>query len=400
MQEECKDVNYIFTFALYRRIVWFMPVPQDIRCPGDLVKKLLAERQWTQDELADIMGRSRQTVNDIIGGRTALSPETAKALAGAFGNTFAEWWMLEGYYQESLLGESPALVTAGGVSSIIKRAPIKEMQRRGWLSSGKSFAELEPELKAFYRTDNLDEDFNLPIFFKRTLKEPELNRAERAWVFRAIHLAKMLPVGTYKESRMINLTAELRRLAAKSKAVLKVPDLLGRYGIRFLVIEPLRTARIDGAAFWLTDQSPVVALSLRFDNIGSFWFALMHELMHIKHRDSFSLDSELDNGYGQTVPDFEERASAEAAEALVPQAALNRFIRSYKPFFSTARINNLATQLEIHPGIIVGQLQHKREIGWNTHRDAMVKVRELVTLTAFTDGWGHPLPQANYSKGW
>jgi HTH-type transcriptional regulator/antitoxin HigA len=102
--------------------------------------------------------------------------------------------------------------------------------------------------------------------------------------------------------------------------------------------------------------------------------------------------------YGHSIPAFEHRANLEAQEALVPQTALVRFIKTYKPYFSTTRINNLATELEIHPGVIVGQLQHRKEVGYNTHREAMVKVRELVTLTAFTDGWGHPLPQANYFK--
>lgn len=375
-----------------------MSHPEEIRSPGDLIRRLLNERKWTQDDLADIIGRSRQTVSDIIAGRSTLTPETAKALAAAFGNTFLEWWTLEGTYQEAVLNQSvePA---SRAVSSIVKLAPVKEMQRRGWLSPDKSIEELEPELKAFFGTDDLEKDFGLPISFKRTLTKPTLNRAERAWICRAIHLAKMIPVGGFRESRMLSLQSELRKLAAKSKAVHKVSELLARFGIRFLVIEPLRTAKIDGAAFWLNERSPVIALSLRFDNIGSFWFALMHEVMHIKHQDDFSLDSELvETPDGQTVADFEQRANIEAQEALVPQATLRGFIKSYKPYFSTARINNLATQLEIHPGVIVGQLQHRKEVGYGSHREAMVKVRELVTLTAFTDGWGHPLPQVNYFK--
>lgn len=378
-----------------------MTEPQGIRSPGDLVRQLLSERKWTQDDLADIMGRSRQSVSDIISGRSALTPETARALASAFGNTFLDWWMAEGQYQEALLNQSvePA---PKAISSIVKLAPVKEMQRRGWLSPDKSLEELEPELKAFFGIDDLERDFSLPISFKRTLAKPQLNREERAWVCRAFHLAKMVPAERFREGRIAGLQSDLRKLAAKSRAVHKVPDLLSRYGIRFLIIEPLRKAKIDGAAFWLNDWSPVIALSVRFDNIGSFWFALMHEVMHIKNQDAFSLDSELvETPDGKSIPDFEQRANWEAQEALVPQTALASFIRTYKPYFSSTRINNLATQLEIHPGVIVGQLQHRKEVGYNSHREAMVKVRELVTLTAFTDGWGHPLPQANYfQKVW
>src|SRR5207237_7991440 len=108
----------------------------------------------------------------------------------------------------------------------------------------------------------------------------------------------------------------LKRYAAKSQAVHRVPELLARYGIRFVVIEPLPKVKIDGAAFWLDENSPVIAMSLRFDNIGSFWYTLMHEVAHIKYQDAFSFDNL------ESVPTEDEaevRASKEAARLLVPE---------------------------------------------------------------------------------
>ena len=165
--------------------------------------------------------------------------------------------------------------------------------------------------------------------------------------------------------------------------------MLSKYGIRFVVIEPLPRVKIDGAAFWLNETSPVIAMSIRFDNIGSFWFTLMHEFFHIKHKDAFSFDDL------ETSPsdEAEVKANEDAAEVLVPQKDLNTFITTYRPRFSEALINHLATRLQIHPGIIVGQLQHRNEIGYYHHRKLTVRIRELVTAVAFTDGWGHPVPQ-------
>ena len=133
-------------------------------------------------------------------------------------------------------------------------------------------------------------------------------------------------------------------------------------------------------------------MSLRTDNIGSFWFTLMHECMHVKYRDSFSLDSEIEKQQ-TSLPEFEERANKEAADFLIPQSELDSFIKRVAPYFSEPRINNLATSLQIHPGIIVGQLQHREEIGYNAHHKLLVKVRDLATETAFTDGWGRPTPK-------
>src|SRR5437016_3562385 len=106
-------------------------IQEEIKCPGDLIRKLLSERKWTQDDLARVIQRSRQTINDIISGRSGITPETAIALAAAFGNNPMDWWQLEGEYRISLL-QSPALEIEKR-SSILDVAPIKEMQKRGWL---------------------------------------------------------------------------------------------------------------------------------------------------------------------------------------------------------------------------------------------------------------------------
>jgi HTH-type transcriptional regulator/antitoxin HigA len=197
------------------------------------------------------------------------------------------------------------------------------------------------------------------------------------------------PADAFDENNLSGLETGLRRLAAKSQAVHRVPALLAKYGIKFVIVEPLPRVKIDGAAFWLDDKTPVIAMSVRFDNIGSFWFTLMHELFHIKNKDAFSFD-DLESSPSD---DAEIRASNAAAEALVPQGSLEAFIKTYAPRFSEALINNLATQLQIHPGIIVGQLQYRKEIGYDHHHKLMVGIREMVTEIAFTDGWGHPVPQ-------
>jgi len=68
----------------------------------------------------------------------------------------------------------------------------------------------------------------------------------------------------------------------------KVPRILAEHGIRFLIVESLPSAKIDGVCFWLNDVSPVVALSMRFDRIDNFWFVLRHELEHVVQRHGLS----------------------------------------------------------------------------------------------------------------
>jgi HTH-type transcriptional regulator/antitoxin HigA len=45
----------------------------------------------------------------------------------------------------------------------------------------------------------------------------------------------------------------------------------------------------------------------------------------------------------------------------------------------------------MHPGVIVGQLQIRGEIGWGSQRELLAKIRDVVTETAITDGWGQTI---------
>jgi HTH-type transcriptional regulator / antitoxin HigA len=359
--------------------------------PSKYIKDFLDERNWTQNDLALILGWQPQDVSSLMNRKKKFTAEVAQQLADAFNNSPEFWMDIEGNYWTAV--ESRIALLQVSPNDDIKRRsklftnfPTKELQKRGWISKTDNIEELAPQIEDLI---NRGEKLQSVASFKRTTKDEKLNIPESLWLGRTMQLAEMLPIEKYDEKRLDSLFRLLRKAAKSSQAVHKVAELLQRYGIRFVINEKLKNAQIDGAAFWLDDNSPVVALSLRFNNIGSFWFALMHELTHIKYRDRFSLD-DLQNSPRNEI---EDRANNEAAEILVPQVELNWFIKSTAPYFSKAKINNFATKLEIHPGIIVGQLQKRGVIGYNAHHDAMVGVRELATVTAFTDGWGHPVPQ-------
>jgi HTH-type transcriptional regulator/antitoxin HigA len=58
------------------------------------------------------------------------------------------------------------------------------------------------------------------------------------------------------------------------------------------------------------------------------------------------------------------------------------------PLYSKTRIIQFAHTIQIHPGIIVGQLQYRGEIGYSANREMLVKIRDIVIDSALTDGWG------------
>jgi HTH-type transcriptional regulator / antitoxin HigA len=205
-----------------------------------------------------------------------------------------------------------------------------------------------------------------------------------------------LPVAVFDSARLDGAEKKLRQLAAYPKEAERLAEILAYYGIRFVVVEPLAGARIDGAAFWI-GESPVLAVSARWDRIDAFWFTVMHEFMHIKNGDAYSADINLvresEEGIMVAASEdtAEQRASDQAANLLVPRAELDSFIRRVSPLYASTRIVQFAHRIKMHPGIIVGQLQHRGELRYSSHRGFLVRLRKFVIETALTDGWGRSI---------
>ena len=67
--------------------------------PGDFIREELEARGWSQRDLAEILGRPLQSINQIINGRKAITAQTAKELALAFGTGPEVWMNLETQWQ-------------------------------------------------------------------------------------------------------------------------------------------------------------------------------------------------------------------------------------------------------------------------------------------------------------
>jgi HTH-type transcriptional regulator/antitoxin HigA len=357
------------------------------KSPGKILRELMEERGWTQDDLAVIMARSRQSISDIVAGKRGITPEMAIALAAAFGNAAQDWLKWDQLYRLSLAEEDSSGIER--MAHLYGIAPIRDMQKRGWIAPTADLTALEEELQKFFGPE-LDGALTLQIAAHRTVALPYLNAAEKAWCFRARQLARALAAPPFNPSRMDEAEKKLRQLASFPKEARHVPKVLGEYGIRLVVVEPIPGVKIDGATFWL-DAQPVIAMSLRYDRIDGFWFTLMHELAHVRAGDA-SVDTDLIDGAKgiavMLVEDEAERvASARAAAALVPKQEMDSFVSRVGPFYPRDRVIQFAHKVKIHPGIIVGQLQHRNELGYSALRDMLVKVRDIVVSTALTDGW-------------
>jgi HTH-type transcriptional regulator/antitoxin HigA len=369
-------------------------IPAEVFPPGDFIKEELEAREWTQTDLAEILGRPQRLVSEIINGKRAISPETAKGLGEAFG-TGAQFWMnLESAYQLARTKNPDDDVARK--ASLYSKAPIQEMLRRRWIEPSNSIDILEKQVVDFFELSRLDDDIQFCAAARQSIPNVNPTPLQCAWLFRAKKLARAVQAKRFTPQLLDEGLARLRDLLQSPEEVRHVPRILAESGIRFVVLEPLPQTRIDGVCFWLDDVSPVIALSFRYDRLDWFWFTLGHEIQHVRNGDGRERPAQLDTDLvGEHAERTEEKSVSEqeadrfAAQFLIPEGQLDNFIARVRPLYSKQRIKGFAGRLGIHPAIVVGQLQRRKEIKYSHNRDILLKVREHVIASALTEGWGH-----------
>jgi HTH-type transcriptional regulator / antitoxin HigA len=366
-----------------------MRTPAEVFPPGEFIRDELEARNWTQGDLAQIMGRPLQFVNELVAGKKQITPETALGLGKAFGDDDALYWMnLDNVYR--LAKAKPADDAISRRASLYSKFPVREIMKRNWIEPSDNLDVVEHRICRFYRINVVDQK---PEFAHAAKADQYDDRTplQWAWLFRAKELAEAVGSVAFSAPKLHASLAKLRKILVAPEAIRQVPAILANAGVRFVIVEFLPGAKIDGAAFWLDDDTPVIAMSLRFDRINNFWFVLRHEIEHVLRKDGLiTVDIELTERLQRKdiLPPEEMRANEAAAEFVVPKDELDSFIKRVRPLYSEQRILLFSKRIGVHPGLVVGQLQFREEVPYAHFHKLLVKVREIITQTAPTDGWG------------
>lgn len=376
-----------------------METPAEVFPPGEFLKEELEARGWSQTDFAEILGRPIRLVNEIIAGKRGITPETARGLGQALGTSAQFWLNLESMYRLSLVKRDDAVSRR---ARLYEKAPLREMIRRHWIEGSDAVEVLEQRLTDFLGIDSIENEVDFAHAARKSTSYDEPpTPAQFVWLKRARQLAQGVSARPFSYAKLPRLIEQLRLLMESPEEVRHVPRVLADYGIRFLLIEHLPQTKIDGATFWL-HGSPVIVLSLRYDRIDHFWHILMHEIAHVRYMDGMAedqalLDTEIvaDRTPLTTIqPDYEARANEFASNAIIPTQEMEDFIRRVRPLYSAVRVQGFAKRMKVHPGVVVGQLQHRGEISYANLRKMLTPVRRFVTASGLTDGWDQRLPVA------
>jgi HTH-type transcriptional regulator / antitoxin HigA len=372
-------------------------VPAEAFPPGEYLKDEIEERGWTQEELAAIIGRPPAVINQIISGKRGISPETAREIGAALGTSAMYWMNLEAAYRLWFAGPAPTRIARA--ARVRTHFPVREMIKRGWVKASENPDVVEQQVLKFFGIASVEETPRLAHAAKKTGYPDDISGVQRAWLFRVKQIAETMPARSYSERALRDALPILKALRPSVDELRRVPHILAECGVRFVIVEHMPASKIDGVCFWLDGRAtgPVIGMSLRLDRIDNFWFVLRHEIEHVLNGDGREVavidrDTEPSDAVtAQDVSQDERLANAAAADFCVPQADMADFILRHKPLFSEDKVMNFARRMQLHPGLVVGQLQ--RKVGnYRLFRKHLVGVRDVVAPVSMTDGYGQVLP--------
>ncbi len=373
---------------------------EDFRTPGQYIRALLEERGWDQRVLAVVLAVEESALSKLISGSKALDAEMALALAEVFAVEPERFLELQQKYDlaKALIVSRPDKGRADR-AVLFGQLPISEMIHRGWIDAKaiRDVVAVEAALTKFFGVSSAAEIEILPHAAKKTNTAAPVTPTQLAWIYRVKQIASEMLVPAYSRPALLRAIEKLKTLLLSAEEARKVPRILAEAGVRFTIVESLKSAKIDGICFWLNDASPVIGMSLRFDRIDNFWFVLRHELEHVlqQHgRDAIVLDADLEGeraGTGSTISEEERLANEAAADFCVSRNSIEQFIARKAPVFAERDILGFAKTLQIHPGLVAGQLQRRTE-RYDLFRKHLVKIRSIVSPSAMVDGWGDVAP--------
>lgn len=256
--------------------------------------------------------------------------------------TSADYWL----NLQSLFDLWKTRTSSKGESNEIARKaelytfPVREISKRKWITDKATADELEAELCRFFETDSLK---TLPIAATKADHEQPLTKQQIAWLYRTKHLAQTMDHIPYSRAKLKASLQSLRELLQHPEDTAGVTNVLSEAGVRLLVVEGLPGLKLDGVCYWL-DDTPVIAMTMRFDRIDNFWFVLRHEIDHVLRADAKGLDvkqvtpDSIDTTMKlESHTDSESIANEAASDFCVPNAALSDFIATKPRRFQASK---------------------------------------------------------------
>lgn len=339
--------------------------PDSVSPPGESLQDTIEALGMSQVELASRTGRPKKTINEIVRGKAGITPETAIQFERVLGVPSSFWNNRQRHYDEYLAQRSEDQRLREH-RAWLKLFPYDQMVKHGWVERTTSAPEKARELLNFFGVAS-PEVWNthwqkVTVNFRKSQAFEADRYALAAWLRAGEVLARKMVCKRYDKNRFLGVLEEIRNLTVEPAEVFepRLATSCASCGVAVVFVRELPKIRTSGATRWLSSTKALIQLSLRYRTDDHLWYSFFHEAAHILLHPKRSIF--LEQKGNESV--MEDEANRFAADFLIPHNRLSRFLSvNQPPRISLAAISQFAKDLGISPGIVVGRLQHDKEIG-------------------------------------
>jgi addiction module HigA family antidote len=343
--------------------------PDYIVLPGEVLSHELEIRHMSQNELAKRTGLTPKHIVSLVKGASSITPETAIKLERALGMPVDYWLNLEAQYQEIKARQEEETQLHDDLDWL-KKIPLRDMIKLGWVKKFKDQNEQLEEVLQFFGIASVRQWANmwpkLNVAFRQHNKHEIFPEAVSAWLRQGERIAATIPCTAYDRDAFRAALDEIRGLTEQGpeEFVPGMQRLCAEAGVAVVFVPALPKTGLSGATRWLNPEKALIQLSLRYKSNDQLWFTFFHEAGHILLHGKKELFLEGINGLDAAK---EEEANQFAQHELIPRKQFRRYISEAD--FSKSAIISFAREVGIAPGIVVGQLQHNRLLGFNQRNE-------------------------------
>ncbi len=329
--------------------------PIEMPDPIEAIKFRMDQENLSARDLVPLIG-SRAKVSEVLSGKRSLTLKMIRALHEHLDIP-----------ADVLLQQSGAALPGTPEELDWSRFPLSKMAKLGWIKKTNDLKDRAEEVMR----DLIEQAGGfgaLPQVLYRKNDGVRQNAkmdpyALKAWCFQLLVLARKTPLpNAYKEGVITKKFARGLVQQSWSKEGPKLArEYLGNAGIHLIYLPHLPRTYLDGAAIKLSDGTPVIGLTLRYDRLDNFWFCLCHELAHValhmkgSTKDIFIDDLSLSVMQIEDSNNREAEADQWAQEVLIPSTAWNKSGIVDDP--TPISVTELAHKLGINPAIIAGRIR-------------------------------------------
>lgn len=345
--------------------------PDWISPPGETILDLIEERGWTQAEVAKRLGYTEKHISQLINGKVPLTDEAALRLERVLGSNAGFWLAREAKYRE----HCARLEAARGHldwTPWLDELPIKDLMSSGAIPKCRNDIKHKPFIVdaclRFFGVASPD-DWRahygaMQVAYRRSRAEQSDIGAISSWLRLGEQQVEKFDGPKYDRNsfeRSLTIIRELT-LQPPQKFEPKLTELLFDAGVALVLVPAIPRAYVSGVARWLSPSRPIIQLSLYGKTNDKFWFTFFHEAAHILLHANTKEEKKsvfLDDPNTELNDDPQEYEANEwASNWLIP----SEYKSTLATLRSKAAVEAFAKRIGIHPGIVVGRLQHDRWI--------------------------------------